>query len=61
MRHGRYVIVLLLVNELGANGSLRKNLKFDGTIDKLEARLVAKGYTQKKDEDFLIHIHLSLK
>jgi hypothetical protein len=30
----------------------KKKLKSDGTIDKYKARLMAKGFTQKEDEDF---------
>jgi hypothetical protein len=30
----------------------KKKLRPDGTIDKYKARLMAKGYTQKKGEDF---------
>jgi hypothetical protein len=30
----------------------KKKLRPDGTIDKYKAMLVAKGYTQKKGEDF---------
>jgi hypothetical protein len=30
----------------------KKKLRLDDTIDKYRARLVAKGYTQKEDEDF---------
>ena len=30
----------------------KKKLKPDGIIDKYKARLMAKGYTEKKDEDF---------
>jgi hypothetical protein len=38
----------------------KKKLRPDGTIDKYKTSLVAKGYTQKEDEDFLILIHLLL-
>ena len=29
-----------------------KKLKPDGTVEKYKARIVAKGYTQKEEEDF---------
>jgi hypothetical protein len=49
----------------------KKKFRLNGTIDKYKASLVAKGYTQKKGEDFfdtyspaarltIIHILLSL-
>jgi hypothetical protein len=38
----------------------KKKLRPDGTIDKYKISLVAKGYTQNEDEDFLILIHLLL-
>jgi hypothetical protein len=34
------------------SGCSKKKLRPDGTIDKYKARLMAKGYTQKKGEDF---------
>ena len=50
---------------------LKKKLRSDGTIEKYKTRLVAKGYTQKKEEDYFdtyspvarlttIHVLLSL-
>ena len=33
-------------------GSLKKNLKPDGSIDKFKVRLVAKDFKQKADLDF---------
>jgi hypothetical protein len=37
---------------MGCKWVFKKKLKPDGTIDKYEAWLVAKGYTQKEDEDY---------
>jgi hypothetical protein len=37
---------------VGGKWVLKKKLRPDGTIDKYKGRLVAKGYTQKKGEDF---------
>ena len=37
---------------IGCKWVLRKKLKPDGSIDKFEARLVAKGFKQKADLDF---------
>jgi hypothetical protein len=37
---------------VGCKWVLKKKLRPDGTIDKYKARLMAKGYTQKKGEDF---------
>jgi hypothetical protein len=42
----------MVVNSWVVSGCLKKKLSPDGTIDKYKARLVTKGYTQKKDEDF---------
>jgi hypothetical protein len=38
---------------VGCNWVLKKKLRPDGTIDKYRARLVAMGYSEKEDEDFL--------
>jgi hypothetical protein len=37
---------------VGCKWLFKKKLRPDGTIDKYKTRLVAKGYTQKKDKDF---------
>lgn len=37
---------------LGGKWVFKKKLKADGSIDKLKARLVVKGNTQKKDIDY---------
>jgi hypothetical protein len=37
---------------MGCKWVFKKKLRPDGTIDKYKERLVAKGYTQKKGEDF---------
>jgi hypothetical protein len=39
---------------------IKKKLRPDGTIERYKARLVAKDYTQKEDEDFFDTIHLLL-
>ena len=36
---------------IGCKWVFKKNLKPDGTIERYKARLVARGYTQKEDED----------
>ena len=46
---------------IGCKWILKKKLKPDGTIDKYKAWLVAKGYRQRENVDFLIPIHLSLE
>jgi hypothetical protein len=51
MELGSYLSYLLVVNQLDVSGCSRKKLRPDSTIDKYKARL-AKGYTQKKSEDF---------
>jgi hypothetical protein len=37
---------------MGCKWVFKKKLRPDGTIDKYKAQLVAKGYTQKEDEDY---------
>ena len=37
---------------VGCKWVFKKKLRPDGTIEKYKAQLVAKGYTQKEDEDF---------
>jgi hypothetical protein len=37
---------------IGCKWVFKKKLRPDGTIDKYKTRLVAKGYTQKEDDDF---------
>jgi hypothetical protein len=37
---------------MGCKWVFKKKLRLDGTIDKYKARLVSKGYTQKKGEEF---------
>jgi hypothetical protein len=37
---------------VGCKSVFKKKLRLDDTIDKYKARIVAKGYTQKEDEDF---------
>jgi hypothetical protein len=37
---------------IGCKWMFKKNLRPDGTIERYKARLLAKGYTQKKGEDF---------
>jgi hypothetical protein len=49
--HGRSQNDPMVVNLWVVSGCL-KNLRPDGTIEKYKGRLVAKGYTQKKGEDF---------
>ena len=53
----RLLNVLRDVNWLDASGCSRKKLRLDGTIEKYKTRLVAKGYTQKKEKISLTLIH----
>ena len=39
---------------IGCKWVFKNKLRPDGTIEKYKARLMAKGYTQKQGEDFLI-------
>ena len=44
------------VKPIGCKWIIKRKLKLDGTIDKYKACLVAKGYKQKHNVDFLILI-----
>jgi len=54
---GKLLIVLSGANLLDVNGCLKKKLMPDGTIEKYNAMLVVKGYTQQEGEDYFILIH----
>jgi hypothetical protein len=71
MELGTWLTDHMVVNSCVVSGCSKKKLRLDGTIDKYKIRLVAKGYTQKKDKDFFytyspiarlttIHVLLSL-
>jgi hypothetical protein len=45
---------------VGCKWIFKKKIKPDGTVDKFKARLVVKGFTQKKVRIILILIHLLL-
>ena len=46
---------------MGCKWVFKKKLRSDGTIEKYRVWLVAKGYTQKESEVYLIFIHLLLE
>jgi hypothetical protein len=52
MELGSLLIDHMVCQLVGCKSVFKKKLRLDDTIDKYKARIVAKGYTQKEDEDF---------
>ncbi|GKD73296.1 zinc finger, CCHC-type containing protein [Tanacetum coccineum] len=50
--HGFYLIYHQVANLWVANGSSKRKMKVDGTIDKFKARLVIQGFRQKERIDY---------
>ena len=44
--------LLICQKPIGCKWIFKRKLKPDGSLDKFKARLIAKGYTQKKDFDY---------